>query len=340
VGSDTDLRVLVYLGFGIGKHWDACNRTKVAVVVSDTPDQFVLSLDSPLIGTVKNDRTIMFWNFFSLTKERQTELPTFDDGRIRIEVQGTQAGVANIWDKEVLIYVGSLMQDKINRGEPVDRRFMFTANDFFRVIGIHPGGTAYQRIEESLKRLQGTQITTNIETGGEGEDAAFSWVSDYKIQYRRGKDGQKVMKAISLELCDWLYRAVLKDQRMLTHPPAYFKLSPIERRLYEIARSGPQGGFRMNIEKLRRRVGSESDLKVFKQRLIAISKRKVPLPEYGLAVVNPRLARSLDARQPPPTGRTPLKSWMVFFYRTDKLANIPPAASTPLIDDLPDGDEL
>ena len=96
----------------------------------------------------------------------------------------------------------------------------------------------------------------------------------------------------------------------------------------------------MNIEKLRRRVGSESDLKVFKQRLIAISKRRVPLPEYGLAVVNPRLARSLDARQPPPTGRTPLKSWMVFFYRTDKLANIPPAASTPLIDDLPDGDEL
>src|SRR4051794_1636578 len=93
-------------------------------------------------------------------------------------------------------------------------------------------------------------------------------------------------------------RTAIKDQRMLTHPQAYFKLSPIERRLYEIARSGPQGGFRMNIEKLRRRVGSESDLKVFKQRLIAISKRKVPLPEYGLAVVNPRLARSLDARQP------------------------------------------
>lgn len=309
-------------------------------MVSDTLDQFALSLDSPLIGTVKNDRTIMFWNFFSLTKDRQTALPVYDDGKIRIEVQGTQAGVATIFDKEIIIYVGSLMQDKINRGEPCDRRFTFTANDFFRVIGIHPGGTAYQRIEDSLRRLQGTQIKTNIETGGEGEDAAFSWVLDYKINYRRGKDDQKVMKSISLELCEWLYRAILKDGRMLTHPPAYFKLSPIERRLYEIARSGPQGGFRMNIEKLRRRVGSESDLRVFKQRLVAISKRRVPLPEYGIAIVNPRIARSLDARQPPPLGRTPLKSWMVFFFRTDKLASIPPVSSTPLIDDFPDGDDL
>jgi hypothetical protein len=34
----------------------------------------------------------------------------------------------------------------------------------------------------------------------------------------------------------------------------------------------------------------------------------------------------------PPPGRTPLKSWMVFFFRTDRLAAMPPFALAPEID--------
>jgi hypothetical protein len=63
------------------------------------------SLDSPLLGKIKNDRTIMVFSFFSLMREKVTELPVYDDGRIRIEVTGTKHGVANIWDKELLIYI-------------------------------------------------------------------------------------------------------------------------------------------------------------------------------------------------------------------------------------------
>ena len=73
--------------------------------------------DSPLIGTAKNEKTLMAFNFFSLTREHQTELPRYDDGKYTIEVEGTKHGVASIWDKEVLIYLESLLQDRINRGE-------------------------------------------------------------------------------------------------------------------------------------------------------------------------------------------------------------------------------
>jgi hypothetical protein len=38
---------------------------------------------------------------------------------------------------------------------------------------------------------------------------------------------------------------------------------------------------------------------------------------------DPRVARSLDAKVPPPAGRTPLKSYMVFFFRTDRLSLMP-----------------
>jgi hypothetical protein len=58
--------------------------------------------DSPLIGTCKNERTLMAYSFFSLTREHQIELPRYDDGRFSIEVKGTSDGVASIWDKEVL----------------------------------------------------------------------------------------------------------------------------------------------------------------------------------------------------------------------------------------------
>jgi plasmid replication initiation protein len=95
-------------------------------------DQFQFLLDSPLLGKVKNDRTMMVWNFFALSKERVTELPLFRDDQlgVRIEVVGTKYGVATVYDKEVLIYIASLMQDKLNRGEMVNQRFTFTAHDY------------------------------------------------------------------------------------------------------------------------------------------------------------------------------------------------------------------
>src|SRR4051812_34424735 len=109
-----------------------------------------LSVDSPLIGKVKTDRRLMVWNFFSLTRDRVTELPVYDDGQVRIEVTGSKHGIATIWDKEILIYLASLVQDKINRGEQVSPTLTFTAHDVCRVIGVKVAGTAYDRIEQGL----------------------------------------------------------------------------------------------------------------------------------------------------------------------------------------------
>src|SRR3954466_1420995 len=74
------------------------------------PDQLALNLhlDSPLMGKAKNDRNLMVYAWFALTREKQTELPVYDDGKVRIEITGTKHGVANIWDAELLIYMASL----------------------------------------------------------------------------------------------------------------------------------------------------------------------------------------------------------------------------------------
>jgi plasmid replication initiation protein len=302
------------------------------------PQQLSLSLplDSPLTGKIKNDRTVMVFNFFSLTRERVTELPVYNDGTVRIDVRSTSEGVATIWDKELLIYAASLLHEKRNRGEGVCRKLTFTANDFFRVCRIHPGGTAYDRLEGALKRLKATTITTNIETGGEGTEGGFSWITEYKVNYRRNRDGEKALKSITIELCEWLYRALERHTTILTYDPGYFDLTPLEKRLYEIARAhcGDQPSFKINIEKLRLRVGSDTDLKKFKLALTKIAARRKPLPDYGLSVVDPRRAKLLDPRQPQLPGRTPLRSYMVFFYRHDHIAR----ATYENAPELPDHD--
>lgn len=307
------------------------------VVLDERGSQLELLFDSPLIGKIKNDRTLMVWSFFALDRKKVDSM-TYDDGRTRIAVTGLQYGIANMWDKEILIYLISIMQDKINRGEAVGPTMTFTAADLFRVIGREAGGSAYDRLEESLKRLKNTSIETNIETGGEGESGGFSWLSEYKLRYRRNSAGDKVLRGVEVTLCNWLYRAVTLDKRILTYHAKYFELGPLEKRLYEMARAhcGQQAGIRMNLEKLRLRVGFTDELKQFKYKLTQIAKKRMPLPEFGFMLVDPRDPKRLgvmsDPALPKPRGRTPLKAYQVFFFRTDNLARMPTPFQVPDVD--------
>jgi hypothetical protein len=89
----------------------------------------------------------------------------------------------------------------------------------------------------------------------------------------------------------------------------------------------------MNIEKLRQRVGTTMELKHFKSELMKLSQRKKCLPAYGLVLSDPRIVRSVNNVQgTKPPGRTPLKSYLVFFFRLDRLAQIPTLEQAPLVD--------
>lgn len=242
--------------------------------------------DSPLTGKVKGERSIMEFPFFHLSKGRRMQPMIFTDNRVTIEVRPSSIGVATIYDKEILLYIASLMVEKMNRGEQPEQDFVFTGHDFLRVVGANRSARSYERLTKALERLQGTQIKTNIEAGGEGEDGFFSWVSEARVQYTKARTGERRLKAIKVRLCDWLYRAILKDLRILTYDHRYFQLGPIERRLYEVARShcGAQSSFVIGIDKLRRRVGCEDTLAKFASSLRKVEEAD-PLPEYSLSLV-------------------------------------------------------
>ena len=73
--------------------------------------------DSPLRGDVSNDRRMMVWGFFALDTSRKSMDPiVYDDGLRRIEVKPSYSGMANVVDKDFIIYIASLMREKMEKG--------------------------------------------------------------------------------------------------------------------------------------------------------------------------------------------------------------------------------
>lgn len=241
----------------------------------------LFALDSPLYGDISGERSVMAFPFFALTKVAHMKVLKYRGDQVSIDVRPSANGIATIYDKEVVLYIPSLMITRLEAGDATSQDFVFTAHDFFRVTGASPSARAYDRLRDALERLQGTQIRTNIEAGGEGEEGWFSWLSEAQTKYVRGKSGEKRLRAVRVRLCDWLHRAILKDRRILTYHQDYFRLGPIERRLYELARCYDWGGpYELEIEQLRHQVGSNDTPRGFKQSLQAIAAAD-NLPEFG-----------------------------------------------------------
>ena len=258
-------------------------------------------LDSPLVAGVRGERSLMAFPFFALAKSAWMRPLTYHTDSVSIEVRPSATGVATIYDKEIVLYIVSLMAAKLEAGEQVEQDFAFTAHDLFCVTGANQSARSYARLSEALERLQGTQIRTNIEAGGEGEEGFFSWLSEARLHYKRVKGGDRRLKAVRVRLCDWLFRAVLLDRHMLNYAHAYFKLGPIERRIYEVARSACEDarGLDLDLATFRLQVGYQNPLANFRQALRQIANADA-IPGYRLRLVE-QVEREGEAA--PRTGR-------------------------------------
>lgn len=249
-------------------------------------DLFVL--DSPLHADVRGERSLMAFPFFALSKGKWTKPLTYENGSVSIEVVPSGKGAATIYDKEIVLYIASLMIARLEAGAEVSQEFHFTAHDLFCVTENNPSARTYGRLSQALERLQGTQIKTNIEAGGEGEEGYFSWLSEAKLFYSRSTDAgveTRRLKAIRVRLCDWLFRAILRDRQILNYASGYFQLGPVERRLYEIARSScTDGSIEIGLDELRRQLGYQNSLPHFRHALKSIVEADA-IPDFRIVLI-------------------------------------------------------
>ena len=241
--------------------------------------------DSPLHGKVRGERSVMDFPFFALSKVPVEKELEFKIGKLSIQIRPSATGIATMYDKEIILYVASLMNQAIQRGEEVDQNFTFTAHDFFRITGVaRPSKRDYDRFTDALERLQGTQIKTNIQTGSKIEKGWFSWLSEATAEYAVLPSGEQQLRVVKVRLCPWLHRAIQLDGHIYHYHHDYFRLGTIERRLYEIAHCHCEGEeIEFPIELMSRKVGSTANPSKFKQHLKAVETRD-DLPEYRLSL--------------------------------------------------------
>ncbi|GLV23524.1 hypothetical protein TomMM35A_33620 [Sphingobium sp. TomMM35A] len=277
-----------------------------------TPQGELFKLDSPLVGEIRGERSLMAFPFFALSKNAWMKPLAYATSTVSIEVRPSARGVATIYDKEIVLYIASLMASKIDEGAAVSQDFTFTAHDLFSVTGSNHSARSYSRLADALERLQGTQIKTNIEAGGEGEDGFFSWLSEARLQYARSGKGEKRLKAVKVRLCDWLFRAILRDRQVLDYASTYFQLGPIERRIYEVARSTCVDGepLEMDLQTLKLQIGFQNPLSNFRIAMRQIAAANA-IPDYDISLIED--APADDA--PRKVGRRPAKARVILSRR-------------------------
>lgn len=230
------------------------------------PDFFVCDV---LDAAFKGDRASMEHPMFSLSKKPDMNTRRYQNGEQFIEVRPSSKGLATVFDRDVLIYCISQCISRLNQGLEVPATLRFKAYDLLVATNRQTSGRGYDLLKEAFDRLQGTQVETNIATGGREQMDIFSLVDRVRI-IRETRDGR--MLDVEVTLSDWVYQAI-QEKEVLTLDRSYFQLArPLERRLYELARKhcGDQNEFRISMAKLHNKSGSQSTLKEFRRLIRSI----------------------------------------------------------------------
>lgn len=297
VGENTKTRVMV--GDNTKEGPEARERSPL-LPVRHQPDFFVCDVFD---AALKGDTASMEHPIFSLSKKPDMKVRRYENGGSWAEVRPSAKGMATVFDRDILIYCISQLVSAMNGGRHVSKTLRLRAHDLLVATNRDTSGRGYLQLQETLARLQGTQIETNIVTGGKDIWDVFSLIDRARV-VKEHRDGR--MQEVEIELSSWVFQAV-EAQEVLTLDRRYFQLAkPLERRLYELARKhvGQQpGAFRIGLDKLRIKSGSQSTLKEFRrllQSIIEDDKTHNHMPGYAFALDGDMVEIRAKPGLPPP----------------------------------------
>lgn len=153
----------------------------------------------------------------------------------------------------------------------MSRTVRFTAYEFLKATNRPTAGVGYKRMGSALARLAGTQIETNIKTGGQRTRAGFGLIDSWRVVEKSPNDDRMV--SVEITLSEWLYRSAATRQ-VKTISRDYFRLrSPLDRRIYELAvkHIGNQPEWRVSVPVLHQKSGSHAPLRKFRAAIKSLA---------------------------------------------------------------------
>ncbi len=233
---------------------------------------------------IKDDMASMEHPIFSLSTKPDLRVLRYENnGNSIIISPSNNHGLPTIHDKDVLLYCGSLLMGQINKGVVPPKTIRFSTRDLLITTNRPTNGIGYKRLKNAMGRLASCMITTDIKTKGRRQSEGFHILDKYRII--RENHGNSRMVKLEVTLSDWFYNSLI-GKEVLTINKDYFLLrKPLERRLYEIARKhcGIQPQFKIGLDKLQKKTGSTSALKLFRFYLRKIIKVN-QLPDYNISL--------------------------------------------------------
>lgn len=232
------------------------------------PDFFVCDIFD---AAPKSDIASMQNPLFTLSTKPDMQPRKFERGKNWLKLNPSPVGLATVHDRDILIYCISQCMAALSEGRKIQRTLRFNAHDLLKTTNRATNKKGYDLFRNALKRLQGTQVETNITTGGKEQWEVFSFIDNAKT-IKESRDGR--MQAIEITLSEWVFNAINeKGKDILTISRGYFRLrKPLERRLYEIARKmcGQNDYWHIRLETLRDLTGSASTPAEFKRLMKSI----------------------------------------------------------------------
>ena len=251
----------------------------------------------------KGDMSSMEHPVFSLSTKPDMRQRRYDRGENWIEISPSRYGLATVHDRDILIYCISQCMAALNEGRSVSRRIRFKAYDLLVATNRQTSGRGYELLKDAMRRLQGTQIETNLRQGGKEYFKVFGLIDSAEI-VKETRDGR--MLDVEITLSDWVFDAIENNHVLTLNRQYFFLRKPLERRLYELARKhcGAQPEWKIGLEGLRDKCGSGSSLKELRRlvgKIIEDDRQHDHMPDYtfsfddDMLIVRPKKAADQPA---------------------------------------------
>ena len=240
----------------------------------------------------KGDMSSMEHPIFSLSTKPDMRPRRYERNDNWIEISPSRYGLATVHDRDVLIYCISQCMAALNEGRKVQRSMRFKAYDLLVATNRQTSGRGYELLKDALRRLQGTQIETNLRQGGNEYFKVFGLIDSAEI-VRETRDGR--MLDVEITLSEWVFDAIENNHVLTLNRRYFFLRKPLERRLYELARKhcGTQTEWKIGLEKLRDKCGSGSTVKEFRRlvgKIINDDDQHDHMPDYTFSIDGENMA--------------------------------------------------
>ncbi len=261
----------------------------------------------------KDDLASMEMPIFSLSKSKpDLRQIHYKNGNKEIKISPHfELGLPTMYDKDILLYCSSLLMKELNEGRTPPRTIRISPHDFFVATNRSSkpndhkiGGNSYNLLKNSLERLNGCSIRTDVKTNGRYITDGFGVIDGYHI-IESSKVKNRMVR-LEVTLSEWFYNSVL-GKEVLTINRDYFKLKrTLERRLYEIARKhcGDKKQWQIGLEKLHYKTGSREGIRQLRS---SMKNKVIPdgnIPDYRYELdskdmVTITRTKTIEADNPP-----------------------------------------